>query len=95
MDRPPEEAIEEVLGKIEVPPENILSRPIIEGDMVEKVVPLSAFEETIEGLVRRYWYGFDDLELTDSSPLRVETGLDMLDRSWRAFSIACISPVVR
>lgn len=52
FDRLLDEAIDEVFGKNEDPPENILSRPIIEGDMVENVVPLSAFEEMMEGLVR-------------------------------------------
>ena len=87
----PDEAIEFVLGNSEEPPENILSRPSIDGEIVEKVVPLGACEDIMEAFVRWYWYGFEDRELTDSVLLLEETGLDSSDRSRRASSIVFIS----
>lgn len=56
LERLPEDAIEEVFGKIDEPPENMLSRPTIDGDTVENVVPLAALDEMTEGfLLLSYW----------------------------------------
>ncbi len=47
MDRRPDDVNDAVDGYID-PAENKLSRPTMDGEMVEKVVPLAALEE-IEG----------------------------------------------
>ncbi len=40
-----------VFGKIDDPPENMLSRPAIDGDTVENVVPLAALDEMTEAFL--------------------------------------------
>ena len=52
LDLLPDEAIEVVFGNKEEPPENMLSRPSIEGGTVEKVVPLAPREDRTEAFVR-------------------------------------------
>jgi len=60
----------------------MLSRPTIDGDTVENVVPLAALDEMTEAfLLLSYWYGFDDRELMDSVLLLDDTGLDNPERS--------------
>ena len=66
----------------------------MDGDIVEKVVPLAARED-IDGSGRVYAKRFDDTELTDSALLLVETGLTMPVRATRACSMADISLAVR
>ena len=45
LDRRPDEVMDIVDGYIDVAPENMLSLPSIEGEIVENVVPLAAREE--------------------------------------------------
>lgn len=70
-----------------MPPENRLSLPTMDGEMVEKVVPLAAREEIV-GAPLGYRF---DVVLTDSARLLTDTGLDNPDRSERASSIMDLS----
>ena len=79
---------------MDVPPENRLSRPTMDGEIVENVVPLSAREET-DGTRLEYGPRNDDRELMVSVLLVVDTGLAMADLSIRACSIDDISLVFR
>ena len=79
LDRLPEDVIDIVDGYMDVPPENMLSLPTMEGDIVEKVVPLFARDD-IDGACPRCALRFDEA-LRDVPRLLVDIGLAILARS--------------